>query len=121
MATTNNSDSTLEIVLLVLAGIVLAPVLLMTLAIPLFGMGGGMMGGVGGSGASPIWGYGMSIVWLLVFIGIGYVVYRGAVGRETASTDSAMAELRLAYARGDITQEEFEVRRATLKQQPSRD
>lgn len=118
MATQNNADSTIKIVLLVLAAIVLAPVLMMVLAVPIFGMWSGTMGGVGGS---PIWGVGMSLVWLVVLVGIGYVVYRGAVGRGSAATDSALEELRLAYARGEITEEEFEARRAKLTQQSPRD
>lgn len=114
MSTKHNSDSTIKIVLLVLAAIVLTPVLMMALAVPMFGMWGGMRGGVGGSGVSPMWGFGMSLVWLIVLVGVGYVVYRGAVGRGTATTEPALEELRLAFARGDITEEEFEARRAKL-------
>lgn len=64
---------------------------------------------------SPLWGIGMMLVGLLVLLGIGYVLYR-AVTRDTFSgNDSALKELRLAYARGDLSQEEFEQRRDDLQ------
>jgi putative membrane protein len=78
-------------------------------------MWGGMMGGFGGSGVSPMWGFGLSLVWLLVLVGAGYLVYRWTVGRGSGPTDPALEELRFAYARGDLDDEEFEARRAKLE------
>lgn len=121
MSTQNNSDSTINTILLVLAAIVIAPILMMVLAFPMFGMWGGMMGGFGGSGVSPMWGVGMFLVWLIVLVGIGYVIYRGVVSRGTASSDPALEELRLTYARGEISEEEFETRQTKLTRQSSRD
>lgn len=114
MATHRESSDTLRIVLAVLAVIILAPLLMMVLAIPMFGMWGGMMGGMGGSTVSPMWGFGMSLLWLVVLVGGGYLVYRGLVRSGMVPSDTAMEELRLAYARGDLTDEEFEERREKL-------
>jgi len=118
MSNQPTSNDTLRLVLIVLAIIVLAPMLMMVLVFPMMGMwGGGMMGGyggMGGFGVSPIWGIAMSLVWLVVLVGGGYLVYRWATGTGSAGTDPALEELRLAYARGDVTEEEYEARRSRL-------
>lgn len=117
MSTHENSDSLLRIVLVVLAVIILAPILMMVLAFPLFGMWGGMMGGFGGTGSGSMWGLGLSLVWLVVLLGVGYLVYRGLVGSGAVHSDAALEELRLAYARGDLSDEEFEDRRSKLTEE----
>lgn len=109
MATPRDSTYTLRLVLVVLAVIILTPILMMTLAMPVLGMLGGMMGGF-----SPVWSVVMLVVWLGVLIGGGYLVYRGLVRSGLVHRDTAMEELRLAYARGDLTDEEFEERRDKL-------
>ena len=115
MSNQPTSNDTLRLVLIVLAIVVLGPMLMMFLAFPMMGMwGGGMMGGFGGLGVSPLWGVAMSLVWLVVLVGGGYLVYRWATGAGSMGTDPAMEELRLAYARGDITEEEYEARRSRL-------
>lgn len=114
MSTPRQSDNTLRIVLIVLAAIVFAPMLMMLLAFPMFGMWGGMMGGFGGAEISPGWGVGMALVWLFVLLVGGYLVYRWLSSEAAAPTDPALDELRLAYARGDLSAEEFEERRANL-------
>jgi putative membrane protein len=91
---------------------------MMALAVPTMGMtgwwGDGMMGGF-----SPFWGIVMMLVWLIVLLGIGYLLYRGLVGGlgDSAETDPALEELRLAYARADISEEEFEERRSRLQRE----
>lgn len=113
---TTNADSTdrtlVRLVLLVLAVLVLAPLLAMSLAAPMMGTMGhwGTDGGM--VGVAPWWG----LVWLAVLALVGYAVYRALVrpGTASADTDAAVEELRLAYARGDLTDEEFESRRAVL-------
>ena len=120
MSDQHTTDGTIRIVLIVLAVVVLGPMLMMGLAFPMMGMWGGMMGGFGGmdgSGFSPIWGIAMSLVWLVVLVGGGYLVYRWATGAGSMGTDPALEELRLAYARGDIAQDEFEERRARLERE----
>jgi putative membrane protein len=107
-----------RIVLVVLAILLLIPLVMMVVAAPIMGMmgvwGGGMTGGL-----APLWGVGMMLVWLLVLGGIGFLLYRALVGRDGSSwtTDRALEELRLAYARGDRSDEEFEERRAKLSRE----
>ena len=115
MTTRNTTDDTVKLVLIVLAAIVLAPVLMVALAVPVFGMWGSMMGGFGGGSVGPMWVFGLSLVWLVVLVGAGYLVYRWAVERDGAEADPALEELRLAYARGDLDDEEFEARRSKLE------
>lgn len=118
MSIARTSDGFLWIVLVVLAILILFPLLMMVFALPMMGMMGWWWGnGVMGGGLSPLWGFGMMLVWLLVLVGIGYFLYRELIGRvETdRATDPALEELRLAYARGDFTEDEYEERRQNLK------
>lgn len=50
-----------------------------------------------------------------VFLGLGYLLYTGVVERSDRSTESELDELRSAYARGTLTDEEFEKRRFRLR------
>ena len=117
MATQTPNDGLLRIVLIVLGVLVLFPLLMMVFAMPMMGMMGWWWDGGMAGGLSPLWGIGMMLVWLVVLVGIGYLLYRGLVGRVGPSMDAdrALEELRVAYARGDLTDEEFEARRATLR------
>ena len=96
---------------------------------PLLFMGGGMMGygsmmggmwggGMWSDGMMPRWLYIVGIVMQLLFlvalVGGGYLVYRAVTGTKTDS-DPALEELRLAYARGELTEEEYEQRREALQ------
>lgn len=103
------------ILLLVLGAIILLPFLTMGLG---FGgmMGyGGMMGGYGGSGTGWSWvGFLLQLAVLGVLLGGGYLLIK-RTGNRGGSADGAMAELRRAYARGDLTDEEFERRRERLQ------
>lgn len=115
MSDRRTTDDTLRIVLIVLGVIVLAPMLMMVFAFPMMGMwGGGMMGGFGGTGGSPLWSIGMMLLWLVILVGGGYLVYRWIAGSGGVGSDPALEELRLAYARGDISEEEFDERRSKL-------
>ena len=118
MSTERSDDDVLRIVLIVLAAIVLFPVVMMVFAVPMMGLWGSGMGGR----FSPVWGLGMMLVPLVVLVGLGYILYRGLAGGgggSTRATDRALEELRLAYARGDLTDEEFEERRAKLSREES--
>ena len=90
---------------------------MMAFAMPMMGMmGWGWGGGMGGTALSPLWGVGMLLVWLLVLVGVGYALYRGVSRIDTTHTgDRALDELRLAYARGDLSDQEFEERRERLR------
>jgi putative membrane protein len=120
MSTERSEDGLVRLVLIGLAIVILAPMLMMVFAWPMMGMAG-MMGGMWGSGTvsglSPWWGIGMMLVWLLVLVGIVYGGYRLFGGGRTSASqsDSALEELRLAYARGDLTDDEFERRRSRLQ------
>lgn len=121
MSSQHTTDRTLRLVLLVLAVLVLAPVLMMILAVPMMGLWGGMgyggmMGGYGSYGGySPVWGFVLPLVWLVVLVVGGYLVFRRVGHGALRGTDPALEELRLAYARGDLTEEEYESRRSTLE------
>jgi putative membrane protein len=114
MASSDQLDTTTLLVLL-LGAIVLLPLLTMGLG---FGgmMGyGGMMGQYDGSGGWwPIVGMLVPLGFLLVVLGGGYLLFR-RTSEPQPSRDPAMEELRTAYARGDLTDEEFEARRDRLE------
>ncbi|WP_336339638.1 SHOCT domain-containing protein [Haloarcula brevis] len=115
MSNLRTTDGTVKLILVVLAILVLGPMLMMVLAFPLMGMwGGGMMGGYGMYGGSWTWGFGMMLFWLVILIGGGYLVYRWLSGGGGLTADPALEELRIAYARGDISEEEYEQRRSKL-------
>ena len=111
-----SNDSVIQVILIVIALILLLPVLMMAFAWPMMGMwdGGHMWGWEG----EPVSIWGMMLMWLVplaVLLAVGYLLYRGIVRSEAQSGDSALEELRLAYARGDLTDEEFETRRTRLR------
>ena len=114
MSSSNQLDTT-TIVLLILGAIIVLPMLTMGMG---FGgmMGyGGMMGGYGTtSGWWPLVGMLVPLVFLLVLLGGGDLVFR-RVTESQSSRNPAMEELRMAYARGDFTEEEFETRRNKLE------
>lgn len=118
MATTRSEDGLLRIVLIVLGVIILFPLLMMVFAMPMMAMMGWWWGGgMVGNGLSPLWGIGMMLVWLVVLVGIGYFLYRGLVSRVDSgrTRDRALEELRTAYARGDLSDQEYEERRERLE------
>ncbi|SEP15707.1 putative membrane protein [Halogranum amylolyticum] len=114
MSSSNQLDTT-TIVLLILGAIILLPLLTMGMG---FGgmMGyGGMVGQYGGTGGWwPFIGMLVPIIFLLILLGGGYLVFRRMSETQT-SRNPAMEELRTAYARGDLTDEEFESRRERLE------
>lgn len=73
----------------------------------------------GGYGSGMGHGFGwllMILFWILVIIGIFYLVRRlsgGSGGRQEG--DNALSILRERYARGDISKEEFEQMREELR------
>ena len=76
---------------------------------------GGMMGGYGTtSGWWPLVGMVVQLILLLALLGGGYLVFR-RVTESQSSRNPVMEELRTAYARGDLTDEEFETYREKLE------
>lgn len=120
MAHQHTSGSTLRTILIIVAVIVLFPILMMVFTLPM--MGGWTVGyapitgGYGGFGVFPLWGLGMMLIFLVVLLGVAYFLYRSLVGqRRAAAMDPALEELRHAYARGELTDEEYESRREKLQ------
>ncbi|WP_380678549.1 SHOCT domain-containing protein [Salinigranum sp. GCM10025319] len=120
MSTKSTDRRLVTIVLVALGVLVVLPLLFMGGGMMGY-MGPGMMGGMwggtwGDGGAIPGWLYVVGIVMRLLFLAVvvggGYLVYRLVVDR--ADEDDALAELRLAYARGDLDDDEYERRREVL-------
>lgn len=116
----SNDTTLLRIVVVVGLLVVLLPILAMLFMLPFMGMwGGGHMwnGGMwNGTGATWPWTL-LWLVFLAVIVGIGYLLYRTVGGSSGADTDPALEELRVAYARGELSDEEFENRRERLKRE----
>lgn len=119
--TTNTTDRQLVwVVLAIVAALIVLPAFVMG-----FGMmgAGPMMGGMWGdhmwgmSGASGwllVIGVGMQLLFLAVIVGAIYLGYR-ALTKQDGSPDPALEELRAAYARGDLSDDEYERRRERLE------
>ena len=120
MPTTSTDNQLVTIVLVVLGTLLILPVLFMGFGMMGFGpMMGGMWGGhMWGDGTVPGWmvlaGLLMQLLFLAAIVGAGYLIYR-AVATTNSETDQALEELRLAYARGDLTDDEYEQRKEALK------
>lgn len=69
-----------------------------------------------GNWNEEIAGFGIMLLFLLVLLGIGYALYGAFTSEKVEPHDLALEELRVAYARGELTQEEFEQRWENLKQ-----
>ncbi|WP_435334932.1 SHOCT domain-containing protein [Haloarchaeobius sp. TZWWS8] len=109
----------LTVVALVLATVFLVPMLF-----------GGMMGTMGGTwhdhwmgfdGQWSWWWFAASLLGrllvLAVVLGGAYLLLRAMTRAEPGRGDPALVELRRAYARGDLTDEEFEYRRERLERE----
>jgi putative membrane protein len=124
----SSADSTRQI------GLVLVVALGLALIIPLvlggmWTVGGGMRGGgfgsmmsgpaMGSSDGATVPGWVVAVallvrlLWLVAIVAGGYLLYR--VFARPSRDDSAIEELRLAYARGDLSDEEYERRRERLR------
>ena len=105
-------------ILLVLLGLLAIPLVMMLVMMPMMGafgwshMGGWMGDSSGGWVAMVL----LMGIPLLVVIGIGYLLYQSLGTETTEETDEALEELRRVYARGEISDEEFERRRKNLRQ-----
>ncbi|MFW6003756.1 MAG: SHOCT domain-containing protein [Halanaeroarchaeum sp.] len=116
MASANDLDAT-TIVLLILGVIILLPLLMMTIG---FGgmMGyGGMTGQFGTTtGWVPLAGFLVMLLFFVLVIGGGVLLLQGTSG-DARVHDTAIQELRKAYARGDLSEEEFDRRRQKLERE----
>ena len=62
-----------------------------------------------------VWAFALMFLLLVAVLGLGYVFSRSIESVATSRPDPALEELRVAYARGEITREEFEERRTVLR------
>lgn len=112
------TESLVRVVIVILAALLLLPVLVMVLFMPMMGMWGGHMWNGG------MWNGGVGIwVWLLswlgmlaILFGLGYLLFRGVNTSRPARPDPAVQELRTAYARGELSDEEYEERLHRLRE-----
>lgn len=111
------TDSLPWVVLILVLALLLVPALLVLLVMPVVGVG--MMGwGMGGSVVSPVLAVVSGLVPLVLLVAVGYLAYRAFAGRgRPAGRDPAIEELRMAFARGDLSHEEFEERRDLLERE----
>ncbi len=110
-------------------GLVLLALVVALFVFPVLFMGFGMMG-VGGTmgghmwdggttgGWVPLLGVAMQLLFLLALVGGAYLLYRAVAGDD--GTDPAMEALRTAYARGELSDEEYESRREALERDRER-
>lgn len=121
MATNATDRQLVWMVLVIVAAFVVLPALTMGFGMMGFGpmMGGAWDHGMWGAADGASWwmlflGAGPQLLFLALLVVAGYLGYR-ALTAPGGSTDPAMDELRSAYARGDLDDEEFERRRDRLE------
>ncbi|WP_415380515.1 SHOCT domain-containing protein [Halosimplex sp. TS25] len=114
-------DTRLVTILLIIIGaFVIFPMFFMGFGMMGYGsmMGGMWSGGMWGGGTMSGWmfivGIVMQALFLAFIVGGGYLIYR-TVMSDSSDADQALEELRLAYARGELTDEEYEQRREALE------
>lgn len=117
---TKKNNARLVAIVLVIGAVIIFPTLSMG-----FGMMGPgpmsegmwdshMWGGGAMSGWMVLVGLVMQVLFLAVLAGGGYLSYQTIVEGE-GDADQALEELRVAYARGELTDEEYEQRREVLE------
>ena len=116
--TMSQTDRQLVTLVLVLFGaVLLLPVLVggaMGFGPALTGMwDGGMWGTRQSSWWMTVAGVVLRLVALAVVIAVGYLFYHALTDED--DSDQALEDLRLAYARGDLSDEEYESRREILQ------
>lgn len=103
------TDDAVKLILALLALFVLLPFLVMAMMIP---FGATMMGGTFGVHPGG-WFGAFALLPLAILLIFGWLGYRLLAGE---GDEEALAELREAYARGDLTTEEFEKRLERLRE-----
>ena len=110
-----SNDGLIRIGLIVVATILLIPLLMMLFMLPIMGLGHlWYWNGTAGS-LWPLLVIGL--VCLVIILVIIYLLYRAIIGLQRDRSDAALEELRQAYARGELTDEEFEERRERLQRE----
>lgn len=119
MTTTTTDRRLVTLVLLALAALLLLPFGLMGFGMMGSGpMMGGTWGGMWTDAAVPGWysfvAFAVPLLVLVALAGSAYLAFRLA-DVSTDDADDALDTLRTAYARGDLTDEEYEHRREVLE------
>ena len=110
-----SNDQLLRLALLIVAAILVLPFLMMLFMLPMMGLGHmWYWNGTAGS-LWPLLVIGL--VCLAIIVGIIYFFYRVIAGLQRDRSDAALDALRQAYARGELTSEEFEQRRERLQRE----
>lgn len=104
------TDSGLRTIATVVAILFAIPVLMMSVMVLLGLSGVGQMPGHAGG-----WQMLLPIIPLVVFGSAVYVLYTGIGDGSERETDRGLDELRTAYARGDLSETEFENRQSRLQ------
>lgn len=114
----SDDDSFLRVALIVLLVLIALPLLLAIVMMPTMGMfgAGHMWEGTdpGGTG----WWLSVTLMMaipLILLLLIGYVIYRSLADGSTSSPDPAIQQLKEAYARGELSDEEFDRRLERLE------
>lgn len=110
---TADMDTVVRSIVILVAVFVLLPMIVGAVAMSVFGLfGAGLFGHM-----MPMYGAVMLLVWVLVIFGVAYVLYQALLDtRSKRSGDTALKELRVAFARGEIDEDEFESRRERLEE-----
>lgn len=103
-------DSGLRTIATVVAVLFAIPVLMMSVMVLLGLSGVGQMPGHAGG-----WQLLLPVIPLIIFGSAVYVLYTGSGNGSERETERALDELRAAYARGDLSETEFETRRNRLQ------
>ena len=108
--------SVLQAILIAVLILIAIPFVMMIVMMPMMGAWGvGHMSGWMWNGTEASWGWiVMWFVMLGILLGGGYLLYR-ALRNSRGDSDPALEELRTAYARGELSAEEFEERRNRLQ------
>lgn len=102
-----------RLLLVVIAIVLVAPMVMMLFAWPMVGMAdGGHMWDTGGGGWVAL--ASLALI-MLVLVGALGLLFRWIAPRSATEDDPALEALRVAYARGELTDEEFEHRRDRLE------
>lgn len=107
-------DELFRLLLVIVTVLLLIPFVLMLFMLPVMGWMGGWAAAGDGIRSLP---FTVTVLWGVVLVGVAGVLYMlySAISRE--SRDRAIEEARLAYARGEISRDEFQERVELLERE----
>jgi len=113
----SSTTTLLRRLLIVGLALVLVPFGMMLLITPIVRMWGGSHMWTGGMAPGAGMGWLWPLLWLVIVVGVGYVLYSFLRDSDDERPDAAIEELRAAYARGELSDEEFERRLERLRRE----